>query len=144
MPYTRAIDFRLLKHFGLSLNTKKHYCVQYDPHTWKIVGVYDDLKTALKEGYNTSLEEYKDSNGNANVYYKGFIQNLSVWELLGHLCGNIQEDAYMNRFTRTKEKFAFILPPASDYTLSRIHHDIHAFPGHIEGHVCKFGYPFES
>ena len=118
MIITMRIDFRLLKYFGISLSSKKRYFIYYDPHTWSIMDIWDDFETALKEGYNTTLGEYRkqvhckviythhDNStgiaqfknadehfvGHNHVFYKGFMQNLDMWQLLNDLTYCIQEN----------------------------------------------------
>ena len=55
---------------------------------------------------------------------KGFYYNLSVWDVLERLCENIKDD--------TDRDF-----DSKDYTLSRIHGNLHAYPEYMES-VCDF------
>ena len=82
-PHCR-IDLRLLKDFGLSLNTKTKYHIVYDQCAYAILGVYDNYETAIRRWYNTSVEQYEEDVRNG-MAYKGLVLNLSVWELLEHL-----------------------------------------------------------
>lgn len=90
------IDFRLIKKYGLSLNDKKKYHMIYCCHTWTLWGVFDDLNEAIIRTGRT-VEEYekqcnRDFEGHNDIFYKGFIQNLNVWELLDSLCECIDEN----------------------------------------------------
>jgi hypothetical protein len=104
------IDFRLLKNFGLSLNEKKRYFMIYDPQTWSLMYVFDNLKDAC-DIYHMSVEEWesicdknaasmcpytqkytRDFVGHNDIFYKGFLQNLPVWDLLEQLRMYILDD----------------------------------------------------
>ena len=37
------IDFRLIQKYGLSLNEKKRYFMIFDPQTWDLMAVFDNL-----------------------------------------------------------------------------------------------------
>jgi hypothetical protein len=106
MP-TYQIDFRLFQKFGLSLNEKKRYFMIYDPQTWSLNVVYDNLEDACN-WYNMTVEEWKqiceenaastcpytniynkDYVGHNYIFYKGFFQNMTVWDLLQQLQDHI-------------------------------------------------------
>lgn len=152
------IDLRLLKHFGLSLNTNKKYFLSYDPNGWILIGIYDNLETALKNAYNTTLEEYHEECKNKkyegcpleqyvgpnDIFYKGFIQNLSVWELLEHLTEAVIEDSIeYKRINKNSQNPIYLnrwklMSMHSDFVLSRIHPTMHAYPDFIEEEICRF------
>jgi hypothetical protein len=139
------IDFRLLKQFGLSLNTKKKYFISYDPQTWTMMGVYDSLEDIIRDSYpHYTIDDYykccrdgvkdcykevMDENfvGHNYHFYKGFYQNLNVWELLEMLCGHIKEDICGEG-----------IEDSMDYTLSSIYPKLHSYPEYIEEKICTF------
>ena len=130
------IDFRLLQQFGLSLNTKKAYKMVYDPCTWTLMGVYEQ-----KPG--------ETSSSSSLVPQKGIFNHLSVWDVLERLCKAINEEAYMSlgdvidgddekrrKLPEVYQKQRDVLYQ-NDFTLSRIHPKLHAYPEHIES-ICDF------
>ncbi len=125
-----SVNFSLLKNFGLSLNDKKRYFMIYDPQTWSLSAVYDNLKDAC-EFYGETVDDWekicekneastcqytqkysKDFVGHNYIFNKGFYQNLSVWELLHQLRDHIldpylgfdEEDAIYFTMTSIDEK----------------------------------------
>lgn len=150
------INFQLLKHFGLSLSTKKKYFIIYDPCTWTIMYVYDDLETALVRGYRTTLDKYRDeirgkseflyrdSSGNnifapldenfvghAYGFYKGFMQNLDVWQLLQHLTDGVVENYDWDDIAHDTEPDD-VIPIPSYFVLQGIHKNLQAYPDFID------------
>ena len=123
LPY--HIDFRLLQRFGLSLNTKKTYFMVYDPCCcpWTLMGVYDNIEDAVVH-LDITVEEFLKDCDQGVDFSKGFYYNLSVWDVLERLCENIKDDA--DRDFDSK-----------DYTLSRIHGNLHAYPEYMKS-VCDF------
>ena len=92
------IDFRLLKNYGLSLNTNKKYFVIYEPFCWTLIGVYDNIEDALDNcWFKSTLDQYYEICANSNSKFdknyigenhefcKGFFQNIDVWLLLSML-----------------------------------------------------------
>ena len=118
-------SLRLIKDFGLSLNTKCKYHIVYDPQSWYMMGVYDDFEKALREGYHDTLEQYYEKK-QRGVSYKGFETNLSVWELLEHLSNFIHELNYdePEPIDETEKDF-------HDFVLSRIDKSLQAYPDYI-------------
>ena len=127
------IDFRLLQQFGLSLNTKKPYKMVYDPCTWTLLGVYEQ-----KPGETSS----------SLVPQKGIFNHLSVWDVLERLVKAIDEEAYMSLGDvigddDNRRKLPEVYQNQrdvryqNDFTLSRIHPALHAYPEHIES-ICDF------
>ena len=125
---TCKIDLRLIKNYGLNLDTRKKYFMIYDPQCWSLWGVYDNLEDALKfdhsnlQEYNSKLSSEFDANYVGHNWYfsKGFFQNLSVWSVLVMLRENIIEDD--NDY----------IEDAIDYTLSCIHPKMHSYPEYIK------------
>ena len=56
-------DLRLLKEYGLSLNTRKKYFIVYCPMMWTIQAVYDDLAEALKHYHMTVADWHRGQCG---------------------------------------------------------------------------------
>lgn len=79
---------------------------------------------------NVSLQPGKERNSSTlqgrrpYEFGKGFYYNLSVWDVLERLCETIKDDA--DRDFDSK-----------DYTLSRIHGNLHAYTEYMES-VCDF------
>lgn len=125
---TYKIDLQLLKNFGLSLDTKKKYFMIYDPQSWCLMGVYDNLHDALVncrctlQKYNDicSMESKYDVNyiGHNWTFSKGFYQNLNVWDMLQMLHESILEE------DDDREN-------AMDYVLSQIHSNMHSYPDYM-------------
>jgi hypothetical protein len=134
------IDFRLIQRFGLSLNTKKKYFMIFDPQSWTLNAVYDNLEDACKDVYQT-VEEWEqqcDKNaasscpytqkynrefvGHNYTFYKGFFQNLSVWDLLEQLRYHILDEYLW--FEDQQE--------AIEYTMSRIDSKLQSYPDIVE------------
>ena len=78
------INLKILKHLGLSLDTRKRYVIHYDCHTWCVMGIYDNLEEAVQEGLNQTLDEYHESVEKYGKE-KGFATELSVWNVLVQL-----------------------------------------------------------
>lgn len=136
------LDFRVLRHFGLSLNTNKKYFVVCCPMMWVVEGVYDDLELALKhihmsvDEYNEICRDTEDMVGHCWDVGKGFFHNLCVWDLLD-LLRELITDKYNKDLFKDDNKNR-LMSAASDYALSRIHPNMHAYPEYIEDEICNF------
>jgi len=110
-------DLRLLKEYGLSLNTRKRYFIVYCPMTWTIEAVYDDPADALKH-YRMTVDDWhltKDAG------IKGFFPNLSVWKLLSHLHNHITDKYHASADSQQD---------VIEYTLNRISDKMQCYPHH--------------
>ena len=104
------VDLRLLKAYGLSLNTRKRYFIVYCPMTWRMEAVYDDLSEALKH-YGMTVDAWHQEGG---IGMKGFFPHVSVWDLLTHLHNHITADDDPSE--------------AIEYTVSRISGNLQSYP----------------
>jgi hypothetical protein len=68
------IDLRLVREYGLTLNTKTKYHVLFCCCTWTILRIYTG--------------EVRDCE------QKGFYSNQNVWEILHHIQAGIEERLY--------------------------------------------------
>lgn len=123
------LDLRLLKNFGISLNTKKKYFIIFDPETYIISGVYDNLEDAIINGCNDTVENYlhKSSQNTCPIYRKGFLQNLSIWNVLKLLCKEVKhQENYLDDIEDSKE-----------FIISRIHHKLFDYPDSVISNWMK-------
>ena len=49
------------------------------------MGIYDNLETAVKKGLHQTMEEYRESVETYGGDEKGFVTDLSVWDVLVQL-----------------------------------------------------------
>lgn len=136
------INLQLLKNFGLSLNTKKKYFVIFEPCTWSICHICDNIEDAI-ENSSSTIEEYYEDCKNASCdehgikydenyvghnwhFQKGFVQNLSVWQLLDLLCDEIKYDVTHKGIEYSRY-----------YVLVGIDSSLHAYPDFVKNSMSK-------
>lgn len=92
MKMESSFDLRLIKEFGLSLDTRKRYFVLWAPDVWWITYITDSLEDVIVNGDHSTMEEYYEYRKKYKEDFKGLFTNLTVWELLDHLHYAITDD----------------------------------------------------
>jgi len=79
------------------LNTTKKYFMIYEENTWLLQGVYDNVEDACRS-CGLTVDTWKQSSysddhvGHVPFFRQGFVQNLSVWDVLEQMHNHNAED----------------------------------------------------
>jgi hypothetical protein len=118
----------------------------FDPQIYIISGVYDNLEDAIIDGCNDTVENYlqiciKSSQstcpytnimthefiGMNDRYQKGFLQNLSIWDVLKLLCKEV----------KNQENYLDDIEDSKEFVISRIDHKLFDYPERIISNWMK-------
>ena len=99
----------------------------YDPQSWDLLGVYDDLGKALRIHFRQSVEQYEEHVRLGDFYYKDFYPDLSVWDVLRKLRETIGDT-----FDRTHETVEEQIKDQRDFALCQIDESLQPYHDYVQ------------